>query len=815
MIVRRVGLSHMDNGAADMMTSLKKWFVFSLISSTVISTAAFAQSGKEDLDSFKKALDAFKAAQYDTAIPAFENIAKRKTDLEEYARYYLAQAYLKTNKNEDAEKELEKLQTLSPNVKMSIEASNLQGQVALAKKSYKQASALFTKLEKRTRNTESYPEIIYNLALAQKGLNKHALTCKWLQKLYEKYPAYSKVQDWSVDLAANEFDGKPTDCRVTTEDFRTRVRYLLWAGLDQKAQNEINIMKEKLAKSDKFLADKMQAQFYLQEGELTKAVEILTPYYETMKRNFDYLILFASASARAGEVQQAVGSYYSAYKLSPRSKTGRQALYQAAFLSYQFQDYDGAARRFQEFMKVYPNSGLNRDAKWHLAWLKYLKGDYQGSYKAFADLQVQKRKHKKAWKAFPDDRVTYWMAMSLFRQGKTDQARTIMAGLAKDPLLGYYAIAAQARLKKMDATLPAKLVQSPLPVQPRMISRFAASEFLMPTVEDSYRGDDSESEDTMVITQYSADDEKGEEEEAGDSEGSDQQGVDVAETDGKDTVNSATDSESSATFSNPVLMKRFERARDLMILGENEWARWDLYDIERKTANRDYLRTLMTEYSTAGHYNRSSYIAQVTFGHARAAHGVDGIRYLWELAYPRAYNEPVEKYSKKFVVPEELVWGIMRAESTYRRDAISPVGALGLMQVMPFTAHKVASLIGDKDFKAPMLLEPETAVKIGSRYLKRLMDRFDNTIPLVAAGYNAGPHRVKNWLVSFGGLETDEFIEHIPFLETRNYVKRVVSNAYVYSKLYGNKKDLFPYLSEPVPVKVNADLVGKENWDDI
>jgi soluble lytic murein transglycosylase len=74
---------------------------------------------------------------------------------------------------------------------------------------------------------------------------------------------------------------------------------------------------------------------------------------------------------------------------------------------------------------------------------------------------------------------------------------------------------------------------------------------------------------------------------------------------------------------------------------------------------------------------------------------------------------------------------------------------------------------------------------------------------------------VKNWLVSFGTLETDEFIEHIPFLETRNYVKRVVSNAYVYAKLYGNKKDLFPYLSEAVPVKVNAELVGKENWDDI
>jgi soluble lytic murein transglycosylase len=157
----------------------------------------------------------------------------------------------------------------------------------------------------------------------------------------------------------------------------------------------------------------------------------------------------------------------------------------------------------------------------------------------------------------------------------------------------------------------------------------------------------------------------------------------------------------------------------------------------------------------------------------------------------------------------------MRAETNYRRDAISPVGALGLMQVMPFTGHKVAAMLKEKDFKAPMLLQPETSVKIGSRYLKRLMDRFQNTIPLVAAGYNAGPHRVKNWLNAFGGLETDEFIEHIPFLETRNYVKRVVSNAYVYGQLYGKKTDLFPYLSDAVPVKMSAEIQGKENWDDI
>lgn len=783
----------------------------------LVSTAA-AQTTKENskennLDSFKSALAQFRAEKYAEAIPLFEVMLKDAGSLEEYVRFYLAQSYMKTQKVDEAEKELKKLLDLSPNVKMSIEASNLLGQVALEKKNYKQALTHFKKLEKRTRNTEDYPEVIYNLALAEKGMNHHGGKCKWLVKLYERYPNFSKVAGWSVDMAQNEFDGKPSDCFATTEDFRTRVRYLLWAGLDQKAQAEINVTKEKLAKTDKFSADKLQAQFYLQEGEMVKAVDLLKPYYENKKRDFDYLILFGSAAARAGEVQLAVGSYYSAYKLSPRSKTGRQALYQSAFLSYQFQDYDGAARRFQEFMKVYPKSGLNRDAQWHLAWLKYLKGDYQGAYKDFAGMNAQKKRQRRGWKSFPQDRVSYWMAMSLFRQGKVEQAKTLMSKLAKDPLLGYYAIAAQARLKKMEEFKAPKLLQTSLPIQPRVISRFSASEFLMPAFADDYRGDDAESEETLILTQYSADDEKGEGEEAESEDNPDLKSVEVASEGEEEPLPESVEAQTS--FASPLLAKRFERARSMTLLGETDWARWDLYDIERKTSNRDYLKTLMSEYSTAENYNRSSYIAQITFGGQRAAQGLESGRNLWEAAYPKAYSKHVDKYTKNFAVPQELVWGIMRAETQYRRDAISPVGALGLMQVMPFTGHKLATLLGEKDFKAPMLLQPETSVKFGSKYLKRLMDKFENTIPLVAAGYNAGPHRVRNWLVNFGNLETDEFIEHIPFLETRNYVKRVVSNAYVYSLLYGNKKDLFPYMSNTLPVKMPTELVGKENWDDI
>ncbi len=756
----------------------------------------------------------FKLGKYEDAIKLFTHFLTEKSDLEEYAHYYLGVSYMQLQQPMPAQKEFEIVLSGTPNVKLRIESASLLGQIALQAKNFKQAKNHLFKLEKRTRGTGQYSEIIYNMALVERGLHNHKASCKWIVKLYSKYPTYTKIADWGANLGSDEIESKPTDCRANPEDFKTRIRNLMWSGLDQKAQGEINMVKEQLVKSDKYSADQLQAQFYMQEGEVVKAMELMRPYYDSMKRNFSYLMFFGSASARAGEVQQAVGSYYSAYKLSPRSKLGRQALYQSAFLSYQFQDYDGASRRFNEFMKVYPTSGLNRDAKWHMAWLKYLKGDYEGAYQDFAKQQFEKRRSRRV-KSVTSDRVTYWMAMSRYRQGQYEKAQPLFENLAKDNLIGYYSIVAQFRLKKM-TTLKAesnKLAQKSNFIAPRAVSRFTTSEFLMPSVEEDVSTgsfeESNESEETLVANQYEESSGPEAAENAESEEGEAPENADAK------TVEVAGDVDRPSPFASANLSKRFEQARDLMTVGLSEWARWDLFDIESKTSNREYLRALMNEYANVGYFHRASYIAQIQFGSQRASQGLELGRSLWEHAYPRAYADSVEKSSKAFQVPTELVWGIMRAESQYRRDAISPVGALGLMQVMPFTGHKVAGLLGDKNFIAPQLLEPEVAIRIGSRYLKRLMDTFENTIPLVAAGYNAGPHRVKTWLASFGTLETDEFIEHIPFLETRNYVKRVISNAQVYAQLYGNKKELFPYLSEVVPAKFSQESVSKENWDGI
>lgn len=760
-----------------------------------------------------KAIAAYNLGQFENSLAVLTELSKEKNTLTEYVYYYTGLVSLKLNKPEVASDQFKKILALSPNLKLQSLAQRELADLELEKKNYKQARAMLVSEEKKSRREEFYPDVIYQLARSERGLNNMGPFCRWMRKLYTNYPEYSKISSWGGYLPENKFYDKNTNCGNTSEDLRMRIKNLQWAGQNERAHQEILALRAKAPVSEKYAFDKLEVQYLMHEGEIQKALDILKPYHETHKNDFHYLVSLANAAARAGDIQAAVGSYYSAYKLSPRSKLGKQALYQSAFLSYQFQDYDGAARRFQEFMKVYSGSGLSRDAKWHLAWIRYLRGDYEGAYKSLTDLRGYQKKGRKSSGGFPLDRMNYWQAMTLFRMGKYEQAKPIFEQLSKDKLIGYYSLAAQDRLKKIEELMP-KTPRRVIADQSMRIARFSTSEILMPVddpklLREIPPSEENESEENMAIrdlTQGTGEDTEAQKELTQE---------DTSEDSGAVAVQSDEETEKVTNFQNPVLVKRFERARELMILGLNDWAKWDLYDIERKTSNRDYLKTLMSEYEKVEYFHRSSYIGQVYFGSQRAYHGVEGVRFLWEHAYPRAYSSHVTKFSKQFDIPAELIWGIMRAESQYKKDVVSPVGALGLMQVMPGTGQKVSGLLNENGFEAKKLLEPETGIKIGSKYLQRLMRKFESNVALVAAGYNAGPHRVKGWLASFGQLDLDEFVEHIPFLETRNYVKKVISNYQVYAHLYNGKKDKAIQLADSIKVRLMEPPPYKETWEDI
>jgi len=132
-----------------------------------------------------------------------------------------------------------------------------------------------------------------------------------------------------------------------------------------------------------------------------------------------------------------------------------------------------------------------------------------------------------------------------------------------------------------------------------------------------------------------------------------------------------------------------------------------------------------------------------------------------------------------------LVHAVIRQESMFDFDARSPVGALGLMQLMPATAQEVARKIGVSANAMRLTTDPSYNIQLGSRYMSDLISRFDGSYPLAIAAYNAGPGRIRGWLETYGDPRTGhidllDWIEMIPVQETRNYVQRVMEGVYVY-----------------------------------
>jgi len=159
----------------------------------------------------------------------------------------------------------------------------------------------------------------------------------------------------------------------------------------------------------------------------------------------------------------------------------------------------------------------------------------------------------------------------------------------------------------------------------------------------------------------------------------------------------------------------------------------------------------------------------------------------WRLAYPRAFPELVARHSRGNGVPEALQLSIMREESAFNPRIESWANALGLTQMLVRTAQRFA----EGRVSRETLLDPARNLELGSRFLGFLLQHFGGAVPLAIAGYNAGEGAVDRWLRERGDLELDEFLETIPYDETRNYTKRVLASYAAYSWLY------FP--DRPVP----------------
>ncbi len=160
----------------------------------------------------------------------------------------------------------------------------------------------------------------------------------------------------------------------------------------------------------------------------------------------------------------------------------------------------------------------------------------------------------------------------------------------------------------------------------------------------------------------------------------------------------------------------------------------------------------------------------------------------WEFAFPLPYRKALEGYSEQHGLDPYLVAALVRQESEFNPRAVSVSRALGLTQVEPATGKYLSRKVGITRYRTALLFQPEVNLRIGTYYLRTLLDGLRGSPEAALASYNAGKSRVEQWLTWAEYREPAEFVESIPFTQTRDYVEIVLHNADIYRRIYGNSQ---------------------------
>jgi soluble lytic murein transglycosylase len=168
-----------------------------------------------------------------------------------------------------------------------------------------------------------------------------------------------------------------------------------------------------------------------------------------------------------------------------------------------------------------------------------------------------------------------------------------------------------------------------------------------------------------------------------------------------------------------------------------------------------------------------------------------------ELRFPVEHRDLVRRQAVAAGLDESWVYAILRQESAFHPQAVSPAGAIGLMQLMPATAREVALSLSEPPPSRTELLDPQVNIRLGTTYLARMQERFDDHPVLAAAAYNAGPHRVEQWLKD-ARMDADVWAAIIPFRETRRYVRRVLAYRLIYDDRLGDAIRPLSEIMQPV-----------------
>jgi soluble lytic murein transglycosylase len=695
---------------------------------------------------------------YAKAIEPFSRAKSGASELGDYVAYYLGDAYQRTGHNAEALATLADFASNFPDSLLIRDANLVYANALFDEGRAADAAAL---LEKNRAPVRSDIELAVGRAYENAGNREKAISA--FRNLYFNLPNSFEAEMAGIELQKLGISG-------SVAERRTRADLLLKAKHYSEAAHDYRDLMTQVSGAERIAVQLALANALEKSSGDKEARQILAAMgAQSGDAEAQRLYLLSETEHTSNDEEAVQRTLNDLRQFGPTSPWLEKALLSAGNMYLLKHDYDHAIDYFRELQQRFPNGSRASYAHWKAAWLTFRQGRVPQAVQGFEE-QIG---------LYPDSaeipNALYWRARVAEEQNNPAMARAFYQKVSDRFHNYYYGELARQRLKALPKTTaddhavtPAILAVNadaikPDPTKPDASKEETANALRQDGTKDGAKEDvpkelpkeaDLKKDDP---TYYALLDH-----------------VSSLSTNGKVTAAEPPDDnlrvERARLLSNGALADM--AVRELQAAASEEGGAWAPPEMARV-------------YQEGGRYDRGIEIMKRTTPNYFAINIEDLPRPYWEALFPKAYWTDLRKYSIANGLDPYLVASLIRQESEFNVLALSRVSAVGLMQLMPKTGKTVAKQVKLKGYNNAQLFSPAINLELGTHYFKEMVDKYNGQFEYALAAYNAGTDRVGDWLGQGHYRDPQEFVESIPFTETREYVQAIMRNANVYRQLYG------------------------------
>jgi soluble lytic murein transglycosylase len=684
-------------------------------------------TGQREL--FSEGIKKFEEGDYLVAEYYFNKIKDTYKVLSDHINYYLAKSLLMQEKYDLSAENYSMIKNIYPD-SIFFEKANLEyADLLYIQQKYPEAETNYESFVKNFPKSELVPYGLFQLAICQEKNSKFESAFENYKKIWLDFPENEFAEDAFkniTSLSDRELAGPFTP---SNEQIYSRGATFFGLYQYESAIGEFN----KIIEADKNspLPSALHSKTLFKLGmcyfnlrDYQKSTELLISCYKKFPSESyadDSLYFLGRAFTSLGQEDNSISYYQKVLAKYPQGNYADDSLYRIGRIYFLRGDPESAAASYEKIVNNYPGGDKISDAYWELGWIQFKGGDYNSAKNTFQGMNVKFKGSSVGEEAI------FWEARCLQKLGENDAAANIYREIIDSKTYTYYTFASQRSLKSMGV------------------------EYDIPKIDNTVYPDNPKIA-TLLPEIYQ-----------------DIENINV----------SGSGSSQDGKFTH------IDKAKELLSL---EFYSSAAKEIEAGSGEleQDYLRILeiSTLYFKAKDYLNSQKLIAKYFSKLKSNLNNPYKDYVYYLLYPYGFKEYIDKYSAEFNVDPLFVLAVIREESRFQPDAGSYAGALGLMQIIPKTGKGIASQLGISKFSNQMLLDPEMSIRMGSYYLSRQLESFNQNKYYACGAYNGGPGSMSKWISSWGDKDIDEFIEYVSYDETRNYIKKVMGSYFFYQMLY-------------------------------